>query len=101
MRSNPRSKVRRNQLSRANSSVDRPRLRHALQDAAPEEASAERAVIEAALRGPTRPARAPAQEILPGLRWQQGKGKLVLSGTGLDETLLTDLRDWLASRGKK
>lgn len=85
------------------------RLQAALQAAAPQDAAAERAVLETALAGSVAkaPDSAPAAsadpvpeavEIAPGLRLAARPGRALLTGKGVDAALLADLRAWLESR---
>lgn len=81
----------------------RRRISEALRKAAPGDAVAERAVLERVLKaqGAPRPRggqATQAEEIAPGIAVQADKGRLVLSGPGVDDGLLRDLRTWLASR---
>ncbi len=72
-----------------------------LADAAPGDAGAERAILEAALKTPawrkTEPGASPA-EIAPGIRLEARAGRLVLSGKGVTSALLRDLKDWIRQR---
>ena len=77
----------------------RRRLSEALRKAAPETTAAERRVLDRALRPEASavPA-AEAQEVAPGVSLRLHRGRVTLSGTGVDETLAADLRAWLAAR---
>lgn len=57
------------------------------------DAAAERAVLEAAIRGPK--AAAKREEIAPGLVLQSKEGRVVLSGKAVDATFLKALKDWV------
>lgn len=72
------------------------RLAVALRKTPPADAAAERRAIETALRK-TAPAAAPA-EIVPGVALDRRKGRVVLSGAGVDAALARDLEDWLRGR---
>ncbi|ARE42545.1 Plasmid replication protein RepB (plasmid) [Rhodovulum sp. P5] len=69
----------------------------------PEDALAERKVLDAALKAlgqGARPAAPPAgEEPAPGVTLKRGRGRLTLSGPGVDDALIGALRDWLAARG--
>lgn len=72
------------------------RIARALKQAPPEDAAAERRVLEAALR---QPGAAPVREDLaPGLRLETRAGRAVLSGKAVDAAFLEDLKAWAASR---
>jgi ParB family chromosome partitioning protein len=75
------------------------RLRARLDEVDPENAEAERRILDTALR-PERDQAAP-EEIAPGLILEAKKGRAVLSGKGVTPALLADLRDWLAARQGK
>ncbi|MGC9418494.1 MAG: ParB/RepB/Spo0J family partition protein, partial [Rhodovulum sp.] len=77
------------------------RLALALGEAAPEDARAERAVLERALKGAGKARRSPpsAEEVAPGIALKIARGRLTLSGQGVDKGLAEDLRRWLATRG--
>jgi ParB family chromosome partitioning protein len=76
------------------------RVTGALRKAAPEDAKAERAVLERALKGQGgRKAAAAGEEVAPGIALKRARGRLTLSGQGVDEALAEDLRRWLAARG--
>jgi ParB family chromosome partitioning protein len=70
------------------------RLRKALTRANPQDATAERQVLDAALR----PAKATApanEELAPGITWQASPGKIILSGKQVTPELQAALRNWL------
>ncbi|MEO1606421.1 MAG: ParB N-terminal domain-containing protein [Pseudomonadota bacterium] len=70
----------------------------ALRAADPQDAAAERAVLEAALKPPaTRPA-SEWIEVGQGLRLEGRAGRAVLSGKAVDAAFLETLQDWLRSR---
>lgn len=79
------------------------RIAAALRAADPQEAAAERQVLEQALTPPTPVAspRAPEaeapverREIAPGLRLEARAGRVVLSGERVDEDFIAALKDW-------
>ncbi len=72
------------------------RLSTALKSADPQDAAAERAVLDAALKRPSVPPR--REELAPGLTLEVGKGRAILSGKSLDDGLLDELRAFLAAR---
>jgi ParB/RepB/Spo0J family partition protein len=75
------------------------RLSAALKRADPQDAAAERAVLERALKKTAAPkASTPRETVAPGVTWEAGRGRVVLSGAGVDAALLADLRAWLAKR---
>lgn len=85
------------------------RLQAALQAADPQDAAAERAVLETALAGPMAkaPDSAPAAsadpvpeavDIAPGLRLTARPGRALLTGKGVDAVLLADLLAWLENQ---
>lgn len=61
------------------------------------DAASERAVLEAALKGPepSKPARV---DLGPGLRLETKAGRAVLSGKAVDDDFLTALADWAKAR---
>jgi ParB family chromosome partitioning protein len=74
-------------------------LTESLHRADPQDAAAERAVLEGALKKSGRAPKAPRGEaIASGIALKVGKGRVVLSGKGVDKALLQDLRAWLATR---
>lgn len=73
------------------------RLRKSLAAADPQDAAAERAVLEAALK-PARVAKPESPEIVPGIRLAQAKGRITLEGPGVTEALRADLAAWLSTR---
>ncbi|TCP39534.1 ParB/RepB/Spo0J family partition protein [Rhodovulum marinum] len=77
------------------------RLAAALRDAASRDAAAERAVLERAVKGQGRAGKSAAlpEEIAPGVALQVVRGRLTLSGKGVDAGLAEDLRRWLVARG--
>lgn len=73
------------------------RINDTLRKTPPADASAERRVLERALKGPV--AKAPAgEEITPGVTLKVDKGRLTLSGAGVDTNFETALRAWLSGR---
>ena len=77
------------------------RLSAELRRTAPESAAEERQLLEAALSGTRAPAKAAAPvspPVAPGVWLKAGKGRLTLSGEGVDTALQEDLRAWLATR---
>jgi ParB family transcriptional regulator, chromosome partitioning protein len=81
------------------------RLAERLERTAPTDAGAERAVLEAALTETPKPEPKPRdrvehpREIVKGVRIEARRGRVVLSGAGVTETLRRDLEEWLAARG--
>lgn len=75
-------------------------LTRAINAAGPQTPEAERKVLDAALRGRGRAAAKPKPqaEIAPGISFKSGRGRLTLSGPGVDAGLVADLRKWLAER---
>lgn len=75
-------------------------LRATLAANPPEDAPAERGLIEAALRGKkgSKPQSGDIFEPAPGIRLEAKAGKVVLSGKGVTEDLRAALLDWLAAR---
>jgi len=81
----------------------RRRLREALRKADPKTAIAERRVLERMLGGDggraARRAPGPSPEKLaPGVILEAGRRRLVLSGTGVDDGFVEDLRAWISAR---
>ncbi|AEI96526.1 ParB/RepB/Spo0J family partition protein [Roseobacter litoralis] len=74
------------------------RLTKALRAADPQHATAERKVLDAALKTRTATPPKPAEQILPGVTLEAGRGRITLSGVNVDATLEADLRRWLAAR---
>lgn len=77
------------------------RLRKALQADPPEAAEAERRVLDAALKKPTASpvTKKAATKINPAIKLEpRGKGRITLSGEGVTDKFLDDLRKWIASR---
>lgn len=75
-------------------------LAAALRQADPQDAMTERAVLDASLKGqkaPSKPAPEP-ETVAPGIALQTGTRRISLSGAGVDDALLADLRHWLAHR---
>lgn len=72
-------------------------LRRALAQAEITEVAAERNLLEAALRSPSRPEA--GSPLGAGVEIIQTKGKLTLQGPGVTSALIADLRAWLAARG--
>jgi uncharacterized membrane protein len=76
-----------------------PRLRDLLRKALPEDASRERLVLERALQRRREAVEASASEAAgPDIALAVSKGRVVLSGKGLTEAVIDDLRAWLAAR---
>lgn len=75
------------------------RITKRLTDAKPQDAAAERAVLEAALRRETSP-KAETETLATGLDWTARAGRAVLSGAAVDEAFLADLREWAAARAR-
>lgn len=73
----------------------------ALRKAAPEDAAAERRVLDQALQSPKTPKQVVREEIAPGLVLEMKQGRAVLSGAGVDASLLDDLRAFIFSHAKK
>lgn len=71
-------------------------FRTALADVA--DAGAERAALQAVLRGPATPPAKPA-ELVPGVAMKAGRGRVTLSGEAVDAQLIAALKDWLQTRG--
>ncbi len=76
------------------------RLSKALKRAAPEDAAAERKVLERALGKSGAAAAAPPQEIAPGVKLAARKGRVVFSGAAVDEAFLEAARAWAVSHAK-
>lgn len=83
------------------------RLTADLHHAAPADAAAERALLEAALKPAPVPGTAPDapaepaghhEQIGAGLRMSARPGRIVLTGRAVTEDLMRDLADWLGSR---
>lgn len=79
------------------------RLRDGLERAAPENASLERTVLEAALRPedaekPRPEPREIREEAVAGIQIKARPGRVVLTGRGVTEDFLRDLSEWLRSR---
>ena len=94
------------------------RLGASLRDADPQDASAERAVLDRAVAlasagqppqtmpspgggrvgDPSPPSGEPGIDIAPGVRLAARPGRALLTGRGVDEALLSDLVAWLSSR---
>jgi ParB family chromosome partitioning protein len=73
------------------------RINDALRKTPPAGAAAERRVLERALKGPAERS-APGEEVAPGVMLTAAKGRVVLSGKGVDAALQEALRGWLAAR---
>ncbi len=84
------------------SALDRPgfaaAVRDALRRAEPLDAAAERRVLERALKGRAEKPAPAANEVAPGIAIKQGRGRLTLSGPGVDAALARELAAWLAAR---
>jgi len=76
------------------------RLADALRKTPPQDAAAERRTLERALKGTPAAKAKRTDDLVPGVQLQAAKGRAVLSGAGVDQPLLDDLRDWLVSRAK-
>jgi uncharacterized ParB-like nuclease family protein len=83
------------------------RLRAALEADPPADAEAERAVIEREARGVSRAKRPAPKEgngegdgppVRPPVQLRAARGRLVLSGPGVDDALRAELEAWLAAR---
>lgn len=73
------------------------RITDALRKTPPGDAAAERRILERALKTPS--PKAPAgQEVAPGVTFKAGKGRVTLSGAGVDAAFEAALRAWIASR---
>lgn len=73
------------------------RINDALRKTPPADATAERRVLERALKGPAaKPL--PPEEIAPGVTLKTARGRVTLSGKGVDPSFEAALRDWLAQR---
>ena len=72
------------------------RLKDALRKTPPETAADERAALERYLRKGAGPTKSKGTEIAPGIMLEARKGRVVLSGTGITETLRRDLEAWLS-----
>lgn len=75
------------------------RVSAALRAADPEDAAAERKVLEQMLKRPAKAAPA-REEVAPGLTLEVRKGRVVLAGQGVDAPLLEALRGFLVSHAK-
>ena len=64
----------------------------------PQDAQAERKVLDAALKARTATPPKPAEEILPGVTLEAGRGQITLKGANVTPALLADLRLWLTQR---
>jgi ParB family chromosome partitioning protein len=88
-------------LALAQAIIDDPkvagRISSTLKSAAPEDAAAERKVLEAALKRPV-VSKSVAEEIAPGLTLDVKAGRAVLSGKAINRDFIQALRDWAASR---
>ena len=73
------------------------RIRDALRKTPPAEPAAERRVLERALKAPAGAAPAP-DDVAPGITLKAARGRLTLSGKGVDAGFEAALRDWLAQR---
>ncbi len=79
------------------------RVRDALRKTPPEDAKAERATLERALRRQT-PTQKPAKSlrtVFEGLNVETRPGRVVLTGAAVDATLQEDLVAWLTKRANK
>lgn len=74
-------------------------IREALRKSEPASAQAERVVLDRLVRGPKAPKAAAArEEIAPDLFLEHKKGRVTLSGAGVDKALLEDLKSWISAR---
>lgn len=73
------------------------RISDALRKTPPAEALAERRILERALKAPASKGK-PREEIIPGVVLTASKGKVVLTGSAVDQAFLGALRDWITSR---
>ena len=76
------------------------RIADVLRKNPPEDAAAERRTLERALQSSSTPEPAP-EEIAPGIRVEAKKGRVVLTGPGVDATFLEALRAFAVSRAKR
>ena len=76
------------------------RISKALAKAAPEDAEAERRVLDAALKAPKAAATVVREELAMGLILEARAGRAVLTGKAIDERLLVALRCFLAGHTK-
>jgi ParB family chromosome partitioning protein len=84
------------------------RLISALEAEIPTDAAAERAIIENAISGALRGSglqgtkrhKDGPSEIASGIRMEAQKGRVVLSGVGVTDSLKRDLKKWLSERGR-
>ena len=73
------------------------RIAAALKAAAPQDAAAERKVLEGALKAPVTPKPAP-EDIAPGLTLEVKAGRAVLAGKAVNSDFIQALRDWAAAQ---
>ena len=73
------------------------RIKDALRKTPPVDAAAERRVLERALKAPE-PSTNAGEEITPGVMLKVARGRMTLSGKGVDDDLACALRDWLVAR---
>lgn len=73
------------------------RISDALRKTPPTDAAAERRALDRALKTPAA-SNDPAEEIAPGVVLKKGRGRMTLSGAGVNAAFEADLRDWLANR---
>ncbi|MEM1340679.1 MAG: ParB N-terminal domain-containing protein [Pseudomonadota bacterium] len=91
-------------LSQALAAGQGDRIRRVLRQAEARDADAEQAALTQALRAEaaakTKPAPVPdvVREVVPGIRLARSRGKLVLSGPGVNAALETALTLWLAQQ---
>jgi len=79
------------------------RLSGALRKTPPEDAAAERRAIERALKAPKEGGAEdtpPDREVAPGVVLKAGRGRVALSGPGVDAAFVEALRDWAVSHAK-
>lgn len=75
------------------------RISEALRKAPPSDAAAERRVIERSLKGNTEPLTT-IDEVAPGILMQARNGRVVFSGSNVDEKFLQEVRAWAVSHAK-
>ncbi len=75
------------------------RITKALRQAPPQDAAAERKILERALTNVPGPKNAP-ETLAPGLDWQIRAGRVVLSGNALDEEFRQALKEFAISHAK-
>ncbi len=73
------------------------RINDALRKTPPADAGAERRVLERALKAPAAPKNA-AEQVAPGVVLKAAKGRVTLSGKGVDADFEAALREWISRR---